>query len=226
MDIANLVQLIALYAIPAIFAITLHEAAHGYAARHFGDLTAYQAGRISLNPIRHIDPIGTLLVPIVVLVFSNMQFAFGWAKPVPVNFARLRNPKRDMLWVAAAGPGANLFMAIFWALIFKAVFLLPGNYFSEPALKMALGGILINLILMILNLFPLPPLDGGRIAVSLLPHRLAYRFAKIEPYGMIILLVLLFTRILQTVMVPILVVTLSIFGVVFGVDFLRLLFGI
>ena len=112
MDVAHLIQLIALYAIPAIFAITLHEAAHGYAARHFGDLTAYQAGRISLNPIRHIDPIGTLLIPAVVLFASGGKFAFGWAKPVPVNFGRLRNPKRDMLWVAAAGPGANLFMAV------------------------------------------------------------------------------------------------------------------
>ena len=226
MDVAHLIQTIALYAIPGIFAITLHEAAHGYAARHFGDLTAYQAGRISLNPVRHIDPIGTLLIPAVVLFASGGSFAFGWAKPVPVNFGRLRNPKRDMLWVAAAGPGANLFMAVLWAIIFKAVFFFPANYFSEPALKMALGGILINLILMILNLFPLPPLDGGRIAVSLLPRRLAFRFAKIEPYGMIILLVLLLTRVLQAVMVPVLVLTLSMLGVVFGVDFARLILGI
>ena len=137
MDIGNLIQLIALYAIPAIFAITLHEAAHGYAARHFGDLTAYQAGRISLNPVRHIDPIGTLLIPAVVLFASGGKFAFGWAKPVPVNFAMLRHPKRDMLWVAAAGPGANLFMAVLWALLFKIVTLLPINYFSEPALRMS-----------------------------------------------------------------------------------------
>lgn len=203
MDIANLVQLIALYAIPAIFAITLHEAAHGYAARYFGDPTAYQAGRISLNPVRHIDPIGTLLIPAVVLFASGGKFAFGWAKPVPVNFGRLRNPKRDMLWVAAAGPGANLFMAVLWALLFKIVVTMPLNYFSEPALRMAEGGIIINLVLMVLNLFPLPPLDGGRIAVSLLPHRLAYQFARVEPYGMVILMVLLFTGVLGAVMLPV-----------------------
>ncbi len=217
MELANLIQLIALYAIPAIFAITLHEAAHGYAARHFGDLTAYQAGRISLNPIRHIDPIGTLLIPAVVLFASGGKFAFGWAKPVPVNFGMLRNPKRDMLWVAAAGPGANLFMAVLWALLFKVVALMPMNYFSEPALRMAEGGIIINLVLMVLNLFPLPPLDGGRIAVSLLPHRLAYQFARIEPYGMIILMVLLFTGVLGAVMLPIISVAWYVLKSIFGI---------
>ena len=217
MDIANLIQLIALYAIPGIFAITLHEAAHGYAARHFGDPTAYQAGRISLNPVRHIDPIGTLLIPAVVLFASGGKFAFGWAKPVPVNFGRLRNPKRDMLWVAAAGPGANLFMAVLWAMFFKLVAIMPISYFSEPALRMARGGIIINIVLMVLNLFPLPPLDGGRIAVSLLPHRLAYQFARLEPYGMIILMVLLFTGILGAVMAPVMRATFSILGFVFGI---------
>ena len=217
MDIAHLIQLIALYAIPAIFAITLHEAAHGYAARHFGDLTAYQAGRISLNPVRHIDPIGTLLIPAVVLFASGGKFAFGWAKPVPVNFGMLRNPKRDMLWVAAAGPGANLLMAVLWALFFKAVSLMPMNYFSDPALRMAEGGIIINLVLMVLNLFPLPPLDGGRIAVSLLPHRLAYQFARVEPYGMIILMVLLFTGVLGAVMLPIIAAAWFVLKSIFGI---------
>jgi Zn-dependent protease len=217
MDIANFVQLIALYAIPGIFAITLHEAAHGYAAKHFGDLTAYQAGRISLNPLRHIDPIGTLLIPAVVLFASNLQFAFGWAKPVPVNFGRLRNPKRDMLWVAAAGPGANMFMAVLWATIFKLVAIMPFGYFSEPALRMAKGGIIINVVLMVLNLFPLPPLDGGRIAVSLLPHRFAYQFSRLEPYGMIILMVLLFTGILGKVMMPVVGAAFAILGFVFGI---------
>ncbi len=217
MDIANLVQLIALYAIPAIFAITLHEAAHGYAARHFGDPTAYQAGRISLNPVRHIDPIGTLLIPAVVLFASGGKFAFGWAKPVPVNFGRLRNPKRDMLWVAAAGPGANLFMAVLWALLFKIVVTMPINYFSEPALRMAEGGIIINLVLMVLNLFPLPPLDGGRIAVSLLPHRLAYQFARVEPYGMVILMVLLFTGVLGAVMLPVVGSAWLVLKFIFGI---------
>lgn len=217
MDFANLIQLIALYAIPGIFAITLHEAAHGYAARHFGDPTAYQAGRISLNPVRHIDPIGTLLIPAVVLFATGGNFAFGWAKPVPVNFGRLRHPKRDMLWVAAAGPGANLFMAVLWALLFKFVAIMPISYFSEPAMRMARGGIIINIVLMVLNLVPLPPLDGGRIAVSLLPQRLAYQFARLEPYGMIILMVLLFTGLLGAVMAPVMRATFSILGFIFGI---------
>jgi len=217
MDIAHLIQLIALYAIPGIFAITLHEAAHGYAARHFGDPTAYQAGRISLNPIRHIDPVGTLLIPAVVLFASGGKFAFGWAKPVPVNFGMLRSPKRDMLWVAAAGPGANLLMAMLWAFFFKIVAVMPINYFSEPALRMAEGGIIINLVLMVLNLFPLPPLDGGRIAVSLLPHRLAYQFARVEPYGMIILMVLLFTGVLGAVMLPVIGVAWFVLKSIFGI---------
>ena len=217
MDVAHLIQLIALYAIPGIFAITLHEAAHGYAARHFGDLTAYQAGRISLNPVRHIDPIGTLLIPAVVLFASGGKFAFGWAKPVPVNFGRLRNPKRDMLWVAAAGPGANLLMAVLWALFFKVVALMPANYFTDPSLRMAEGGIIINLVLMVLNLVPLPPLDGGRIAVSLLPRRLAYQFARIEPYGMIILMVLLFTGVLGAVMLPVISVAWFVLKSIFGI---------
>ena len=202
MELVHTVRLIALYAIPGIFAITLHEAAHGYAARHFGDLTAYQAGRITLNPLRHIDLMGTILIPILILIASQGKFAFGWAKPVPVDFGRLRNPKRDMLWVAAAGPGANLLMAILWAFVIKAMQGVPSNYFSEPILLMARGGIIINAVLMVLNLFPLPPLDGGRIAVSLLPHRLAHRFARIEPFGMIILIVLMFLGVLNVVMLP------------------------
>ena len=217
MDIAHIMQLIALYAIPGIFAITLHEAAHGYAARHFGDPTAYQAGRISLNPMRHIDPIGTLLIPAVVLFASGGKFAFGWAKPVPVNFGRLRNPKRDMFWVAAAGPAANVFMAVLWTLLLKFVATIPPSYFTEPALRMAQGGIIINIVLMALNLVPLPPLDGGRIAVSLLPHRLAYQFSKLEPYGMIILMVLLFTGILGKVMMPIMSGAFSVLSFVFGI---------
>jgi len=216
-DITQLTQLIALYAIPGIFAITLHEAAHGYAARHFGDPTAYQAGRISLNPARHIDPIGTLLIPAVVLFASGGKFAFGWAKPVPVNFGRLRNPKRDMFWVAAAGPGANLFMAVLWTLILKFVALIPPNYFTEPASRMAMGGIIINIVLMVLNLVPLPPLDGGRIAVSLLPHRLAYQFSRLEPYGMIILMVLLFTGVLGAVMMPMMRAAFSVLSFIFGI---------
>jgi len=205
-DIAGLIQVIALGAIPIAFAITLHEAAHGYAARHFGDTTAAQAGRISLNPLRHIDPVGTIAVPLLILVTSKLLggggMLFGWAKPVPVNFGQLRNPKRDMLWVAAAGPGANLFMAICWALVLKLVLIGGETYFSAPLKGMAEIGIAINVVLMILNLFPLPPLDGGRIAISLLPGRLAWRFAMVEPYGFIILLMLLFTGVLGSILGP------------------------
>lgn len=203
MDLNAVLVLVALYAIPMIFAITLHEAAHGYVARHFGDYTAYQAGRISLNPLDHIDPIGTLLVPVTLVVLTSGQFVFGWAKPVPVNFSNLRDPKRDMLWVAAAGPGANLAMALCWAIALKLITVTPVHYFTAPMLKMAEGGVIINLGLMVLNLIPIPPLDGGRIAVSLLPNRLAYRFAMIEPYGLIIVIVLLATRLLSAVIWPI-----------------------
>lgn len=217
MELLNAVELIALYAIPAIFAITLHEAAHGYAARHFGDPTAYQAGRISLNPIRHVDPFGTLLVPALVLLASGGKLAFGWAKPVPVNFGLLRHPKRDMLWVAAAGPGANLVMAAAWALIYKLASIAPGNYFAEPAMLMARGGMVVNIVLMALNLVPLPPLDGGRMAVSLLPIALARQFARLEPYGMIILLVLLFTGVLNAAIMPV---------IRFGISALAFLFGL
>ena len=202
MELEHTVRLIALYAIPGIFAITLHEAAHGYAARHFGDPTAYQAGRITLNPIRHIDTMGTIVIPILILIASQGKYAFGWAKPVPVNFGRLRNPKRDMLWVAAAGPGANLLMAILWAFVIKVMQGVPANYFTDPVLLMARGGIIVNAVLMVLNLLPLPPLDGGRIAVSLLPQKLAYRFARVEPFGMIILLVLMLLGVLGKVMWP------------------------
>jgi Zn-dependent protease len=220
MNITALIQLIALAAIPVTFAITLHEAAHGYAARHFGDYTADRAGRISLNPLRHIDPIGTVLVPLLILVTSKLAggggILFGWAKPVPVNFGQLRNPKRDMLWVAAAGPGANLFMAICWALVLKIGQTLPANYFSEPLLGMAEVGITINAVLMMLNLFPLPPLDGGRIAVSLLPGKLAWRFAMLEPYGFIILLVLLFTGVLGAILSPFIGAVLHLLSLLFN----------
>src|SRR5487761_2449750 len=186
----NLVQKIAIFALPVIFAITLHEAAHGYVARYFGDNTAYVLGRVSLNPLRHIDPVGTVLVPLLILFMSRM---FGWAKPVPVNFAGLRHPKRDMLWVAAAGPFANLLMALLWALAFKFALIAPQNAFTLPLSLMATLGIEVNLVLMVLNLLPILPLDGGRIAVSLLPHHQAYSFSRLEPYGFPILLLLVFS---------------------------------
>ena len=202
-EFEHTVRLIALYAIPGIFAITLHEAAHGYAARHFGDLTAYHAGRITLNPIRHIDLMGTIVIPVLILIASQGKYAFGWAKPVPVDFGRLHNPKRDMLWVAAAGPAANLLMALLWACVIKAMHGVTPGSLTDAILLMAHSGMIINAVLMVLNLFPLPPLDGGRIAVSLLPHRIAYRFARIEPFGMIILLVLMFLGVLNVVMLPV-----------------------
>jgi Zn-dependent protease len=205
----SLIQTLAIYAIPVLLAITLHEAAHGYVARHFGDPTAYLAGRISLNPLRHVDPVGTILVPGAILVASKLiggsAMLFGWAKPVPVDFSRLRNPKKDMLWVAAAGPGTNLLMAVGWAALLKIASVTPENPYTLPMTKMALAGIEINAVLMLLNLLPIPPLDGGRIAVSLLPHRLAWRFSRLEPYGLAILLLLLFTDILGVILWPLMV---------------------
>ena len=201
----SLIQKIAIFALPVIFAITLHEAAHGYVARFFGDMTAARAGRITINPIKHIDLVGTLLVPLVILMASKLlgggAILFGWAKPVPVDFASLRNPKKDMLWVAAAGPGVNFLMALFWALIIQLGIVL-NNGFSTPIILMGAAGVFINLILMALNLLPLPPLDGGRIAVSLLPLKAAQSYAKIEPYGFFILLGLLFTGVLNILLWP------------------------
>lgn len=202
----SVIQTIAIYAIPLIFAITLHEAAHGYVARMFGDNTAAEAGRVSLNPIRHIDPVGTLLVPAVILLTSKLLggggLLFGWAKPVPVDFGRLRRPKRDMLWVAAAGPAMNLAMAIVWAISLK--FMVGGDVKEDFFLGMAVAGVQVNLTLMALNLLPIPPLDGGRIVFSLLPNRLAWQYSKIEPYGMVILLVLLLTNALAFLVSPML----------------------
>lgn len=217
MDIGYWIQLLSLYAIPAVLAITLHEAAHGYAAKRLGDLTAYQEGRITLNPIKHIDLIGTLVVPAVLLLATGGKIAFGWAKPVPVNFSALRNPKRDMLWVAAAGPGANLAMAIGWALLFKLALTAPENYFSSPLLEMSKGGILINLVLMVLNLIPVPPLDGGRIAISALPHAMAYNLAKLEPYGLLIIMLLMASGVLSSFMYPILGFIIGMLSFVFGI---------
>ena len=225
----NLLQTIAVYALPVVFAITLHEAAHGYVARHFGDLTAHAAGRVSLNPLRHIDPIGTVALPLVLLAVSKLfgggGILFGWAKPVPVNFANLRRPKRDMLWVAAAGPAANLLMALFWALMVKIGLGMTGNYFALPLALMGAAGVFINVIFMVLNLLPLPPLDGGRILLSLLPHRLADMVARVEPYGFIILIVLLFSGALGFVMWPLIGISMSLIAALFGVpvsDLIRL----
>src|SRR5947209_3339459 len=200
-----LLQTIALYAVPVVFAITLHEAAHGYVARMFGDQTAWMLGRVTLNPLKHIDPIGTVVVPLGLLLVSAAVggggFLFGWAKPVPVNFGNLRNPKRDMLWVAAAGPGMNFAMAILWALLFR-VAANGGELDSDGLQLMARAGIMINVVLMVLNLLPILPLDGGRIAVSLLPHSLAAPFSRMEPYGFMTIIVLLATGLLDDLMRP------------------------
>jgi Zn-dependent protease len=211
----NIIQKIAIYALPVIFAITLHEAAHGYVARHFGDPTAYMLGRVTLNPLKHIDPIGTILVPLVSLFLGGILF--GWAKPVPVNFGQLRNPKKDMLWVAAAGPAANLAMIILWAIVARAAGAIPDNPFSEPMALMGQAGIVINAVLMVLNLVPLPPLDGGRIAVSLLPMPWAGYLAKVEPYGFIILIALLLTGVLNMLIGPFINITLREVSDLFGV---------
>jgi Zn-dependent protease len=212
----ELVPSLAIWALPVIFAITLHEAAHGYVARYFGDPTAHLAG---LNPLRHVDPVGTLLVPGAILVMSKLLggsgVLFGWAKPVPVDFSRLRRPKKDMFWVAAAGPGANLLMAIGWALSFKLAVGLPENAYTIPMLRMSDAGMHINAVLLLLNLIPIPPLDGGRIAVSVLPHHIAWRFARLEPYGFPILLVLLFSGILGGILLPLIALFRFVLAVVF-----------
>ena len=195
---------IVLWAVPVVLAITLHEAAHGYVARMFGDRTAELQGRITLNPLAHIDPVGTILVPGVLILTAKLggpAFVFGWAKPVPVNFGNLRNPRRDMLWVAAAGPGANLAMAVLWAVALKGL-VAAGGAATEYGLLMAKAGISVNLVLMALNLLPVPPLDGGRIAVSLLPLPAARAWARLEPFGLFVIIGLLAFGLLDEVMGP------------------------
>ena len=213
--LSQVAQTLAIYALPVLFAITLHEAAHGYVARHFGDMTAHAQGRISLNPVRHIDLIGTIIVPLVILTFS--KFLFGWAKPVPVNYSALRKPRQHMAWVAAAGPAANLLMALFWVLLLRVsiglssraeawaelanshgatalveVAMRQGSGAAEFLIGVSAAGVLVNLVLMLLNLLPVLPLDGGRIVASLLPSRAAWQFARLEPFGLPLLLLLLF----------------------------------
>jgi Zn-dependent protease len=189
----EIIRNIAVYALPVLFAITLHEAAHAYAARYFGDNTAYAQGRMTLNPLSHVDLFGTIIIPIALYMTSG--FVFGYAKPVPVQFGNLRNPKRDMAWVALAGPLANFIMALLW-LIF-AVVLVAMNVGEDFPHKVAQAGIVTNLLIFAFNLFPLPPLDGGRVVASMLPHRLAFQFAKLEPYGFFILLALLYFNVLS-----------------------------
>jgi len=191
----TLIQTVLVYALPVVFAITVHEAAHGYVARHFGDNTAYLLGRVTLNPLKHIDPLGTVVLPIV--LYLSIGLPFGYAKPVPVQFGRLRDPKRDMVWVALAGPGANFAQALLWGI---ALYLLVGLGVREPFfLKMCQAGMLVNVVMFALNLFPLPPLDGGRVLVGLLPFRQASMVARVEPWGFFIVMGLIVLGILNTI---------------------------
>lgn len=203
----SLIQTITVYALPLLFAITIHETAHGYVARLFGDPTAWQMGRITLNPIPHIDPVGTIAVPLFLLFSTKLLggagVLFGWAKPVPVDWSKLRRPKRDMLWVALAGPASNLAMAILWAITASLLFR-SGVSNQDFWFRMAIAGIQVNLILMALNMLPIPPLDGGRIVFSLLPDQLAWRYSRIEPYGLLILILLMLTGALWFMLQPLL----------------------
>lgn len=195
MDTSNLIQTVSVYAIPVIFAITLHEAAHGYAAKHFGDNTAYMMGRVTLNPFSHIHLVGTILLPLLLYFSTNGALLFGFAKPVPVDFGNLRHPKRDMVWVALAGPTSNLVQAIVWALLYVVYtdFGVSEKFF----LAMCKAGVLSNVVMFAFNLFPLPPLDGGRIVVGLLPWKQAYQFSRIEPYGFYIVMALVVTGVVN-----------------------------
>ncbi|MCI0401710.1 MAG: site-2 protease family protein [Gammaproteobacteria bacterium] len=202
MNELSLVQKILVWAPPVLFAITFHEVAHGWMARRLGDPTAEMLGRLTLNPIKHVDPLGTVLVPILLLVAGG--FIFGWAKPVPVTWENLKHPKRDMAFVALAGPVANLLMIIFWAVLVKLAVVLTGplDWVAQPLAYMGWAGVVINSILMILNLFPLPPLDGSRVLSAMLPGPMAWQLSRIEPYGLIILLILLVTGLLGKMLWP------------------------
>lgn len=207
MEDLSLVQRFSIWVLPVLFAITLHEVAHGWVASKLGDTTAKAQGRLSLNPLRHIDPVGTLLVPGLLLALGG--FIFGWAKPVPVNWERLRHPRRDMALVAMAGPLANFAMAFAWALVLRLTIALPDGftYVSVPLALMGKAGIAINVVLMLLNLLPIPPLDGSRVLSSLLPVRAAIQYGRIEPYGFWILLILIATNMLGRILIgPILFV--------------------
>ena len=222
MDFAHLIQQIAIWALPVLFSITVHEAAHGYVARYFGDDTAYMLGRITLNPIKHIDPIGTILMPVLLLFSTGGAFLFGYAKPVPVRFGNLRNPKRDMVWVALAGPAANLIQAFLWGIL---LMVLHGVDVSEPYfLAVCKAGITVNVVMFVFNLFPLPPLDGGRILVGLLPYKQAVLVSRVEPWGFFIVMALVLSGIASTIwMQPLMALTFGLlnllltpFSIIFG----------
>ena len=207
---SDIILTIIIYAVPAILAITLHEAAHGYVARMYGDNTAWVLGRVTLNPLAHVDPVGTIIVPGALLMASLVSgtggLLFGWAKPVPVNFRRLRNPKTSMIWVALAGPASNLFQAILWAVLLKVVLVLPMTSFvANLCVQFAYAGISVNLMLMAFNLLPILPLDGGRVLAGLLPWQAAMSYSRLEPYGMLIIIVLIASGLLNMFIRPFLI---------------------
>ncbi|PVV07246.1 MAG: site-2 protease family protein [gamma proteobacterium symbiont of Ctena orbiculata] len=206
----TLIQKLAIFILPLIFAITVHEAAHGWMAKRLGDKTAQMLGRVTLNPLKHIDPVGTILVPLGLYLLTG--FMFGWAKPVPVNWNNLRKPKRDMGLVALAGPGANLIMALIWSILVYAGALALEDFawLGVPLVLMGVTGVLINTILMALNMMPVPPLDGGRVVYSLLPPKQAHAYSKLESYGIIIVLALLMTGLLGFILEPIVALTIII----------------
>ena len=212
MDFSNLIQTVATYALPVLFAITVHEAAHGYAARYFGDNTAWMLGRVTLNPIQHIDPMGTILMPLILYFATSGAFLFGYAKPVPVRFDKLRNPKRDMVWVALAGPAANLVQAFLWGAL---MLVLRSLDITEPFfLSMCQGGVFVNIVMFAFNLFPIPPLDGGRILVGLLPPRQAIAVSRIEPWGFFIVMALVVANVIGALwMQPVMALTLGLLDI-------------
>ncbi len=218
MEELNTMQRVAVWVIPVLFAITVHETAHGWMALRFGDPTAKMLGRLTLNPIKHIDPIGTILVPGILLMIGG--FLFGWAKPVPITWENLKHPRRDMAWVAAAGPLSNLLMAMLWAVVVRLATLMgsASEGWTMFVVYVGVAGMFVNAVLMMLNLFPLPPLDGGRVASSLLPPRLSWQYGKIEPYGFPILVVLLITGMLGKILWPLITLLLSVLVPLAGLD--------
>jgi Zn-dependent protease len=211
-DFAHLIQTVLIYALPVLFAITVHEAAHGYAARALGDNTAWMMGRVTLNPMKHIDLVGTILMPLVLYFATSGAFLFGYAKPVPVRFDLLRHPKRDMVWVALAGPGANLLQALLWGIALYAMMAMSVS--ERFFLEMGKAGMLTNVVMFAFNLFPLPPLDGGRIVVGLLPWKQAAWFARIEPWGFFIVMGLVVAGVVSTLwMQPVMRLTFDVLDV-------------
>ncbi len=195
-NFSNTLQTVLIYALPVLFAITVHEAAHGYVARYLGDPTAARLGRVTLNPFKHIDLVGTILMPLILYFATSGAFLFGYAKPVPVNFGALRHPKRDMVWVALAGPASNFIQAILWVLALVALLALDVN--ERFFIEMARAGVLVNLVMWAFNLFPLPPLDGGRVLVGLLPWKQAQLVSRVEPWGFFIVMALVLAGVVGT----------------------------